>query len=185
MSTVETNDSSFTLSAEQLNALLSRRRQRYAQAPDSAATLDDDALCLSFYVGRHRYALPLQHIEAVIAVRQLVSLPRTPPLVAGLMSYRGRPLTVLNLKVLFALPATGLSDSNHVVVLNGAYAPAVLADRLDEVTCFRPSQQKTLAETAALPEQTLAIATDAHGRVLLSAEKLIALHPFNVSSDAN
>lgn len=57
-------------------------------------------LLLLFYIGNDRYALDARQVAEVLPIVALKQIPATPPWVAGVFSYRGAPLPVIDLKAL-------------------------------------------------------------------------------------
>lgn len=164
---------------ERIERILQQRRQRYSQ------TLADDdrqsrTAHLGFFVGRQRYALATDMIESVVSVRQLTPLPMAPPIVAGLISFRGQIITVLSLREIFGLHHSGLADNNHVLLLKGEYAPGVLADRLDDVCELDLSTLTSFTRSGELIHARLVQGMDDDNRMVLHADRLISMHPFRL-----
>lgn len=64
-----------------------------------------------FRVERERYALPLAAVREVVVPGVLSVVPRAPDAVRGIMNLRGRVVTVVDLKLLFALgPPDGAAE---------------------------------------------------------------------------
>ncbi len=127
--------------AQQADALAARSLQ-WAQPPQGSS----DALqeVLAFTLGDEIYALALAHIDAVIPLKQLTPLPGTPAFVRGIVNARGRVVSVLDLRVLFALPPRGLADRNHLLILRNADMEfGLLADRILGVQMLAPATLQT------------------------------------------
>ncbi len=54
-------------------------------------------LCLSFYIGQERYALPAQAIIEVLPLVHLQRIPRAPDFVGGVFNYRGSSVPVIDM----------------------------------------------------------------------------------------
>ncbi|MES2818181.1 MAG: chemotaxis protein CheW [Pseudomonadota bacterium] len=74
---------------------------------------------LSFSLGEERYAVETRHVAEVLPLSQFTPLPNTPPFVLGIVNVRGHIVSVVDLRVLFELPITGLSDKNFLLILQG------------------------------------------------------------------
>lgn len=59
--------------------------------------------CLTFCLGRERYAVGSLHVGEVFPLRGSTPLPCVPPFVAGIVNLRGQILSLVDLKVLFGL----------------------------------------------------------------------------------
>ncbi|GLR11678.1 hypothetical protein GCM10007907_04680 [Chitinimonas prasina] len=131
-----------TQTPEQQADALAARSLQWAQSPGAACDATQEVL--AFTLGDEIYALALPHIDAVIPLKQLTPLPGTPPFVRGIVNARGRVVSVLDLRVLFALPPRGLADRNHLVILrNTAMEFGLLADRILGVQMLAPNTLQT------------------------------------------
>jgi chemotaxis-related protein WspB len=54
-------------------------------------------LFLLFQLGTDRYALPVHHVREVLPLVELKKIPQAPPGVAGVFSFHGEPVPVLDL----------------------------------------------------------------------------------------
>lgn len=127
------------LPAAELQRRLKARAVDYARLPAARSKGGPSIEVIFFMLGRERYALELHHIQEVIPLPELTSLPGVPAFVLGIINVRGQIVSVIDLKTFFDLPQQGLSHRNRVIIL---HAPdmefGILADevcgvsRLDE-----------------------------------------------------
>jgi purine-binding chemotaxis protein CheW len=99
--------------------LLRSRARALARSVEPADAVQGFLTVLEFKLGAERYAVELQYVIEVLALQMLTPLPCTPAFIAGLVNVRGRIVTVLDLKRLFGLPESGLSDSHRVIHVEG------------------------------------------------------------------
>jgi purine-binding chemotaxis protein CheW len=52
--------------------------------------------CLTFEVGSELYGIPIEHIDEIIPVQPVTDVPNVPSVIAGIMSLRGRIVTVID-----------------------------------------------------------------------------------------
>lgn len=103
----------------------------------SEGTLADSAsdenrpLLQIFRRGNASFALLTDEIAAIAEWRQPTPLPQAPPAVLGVVSIKGRMLTVLDPAILLEAPADG-SSSNLIVALRGDEQLALLVDAKGE-----------------------------------------------------
>lgn len=94
----------------------------------------DEAECievLAFSCGDEIYAIEIDHLGEVMPLRHYTALPGTPEFVLGIVSIRGRIVSVVDIGVFFELPKRGLSDLNYLVVLQDQEQEfGLLTDRL-------------------------------------------------------
>ncbi|QNM97540.1 chemotaxis protein CheW [Chitinimonas koreensis] len=129
-------------SAEQLAEERAERSRQWAAPPPAVAA--DTLVLLLFTLGEETYAVELAHVDTVLPIRQLTPLPGTPDFVRGIVGVRGRVVSVLDLRLLFALPRRGLADRNHLVVLRSAEMEfGLLADRIVGVQSLDPALLQT------------------------------------------
>ena len=75
---------------------------------------------LRFGISGELYAIGSEHVAQVLPLSQYTPLPNTPPYVLGIVSVRGRIVSVLDLRVLFELPRASLSDRSFLLILHSA-----------------------------------------------------------------
>lgn len=75
-------------------------------------------LFLLFSMGTDRYALDVREVVEVMPLRRLKQLPAAPDWVAGLLSYRGTPIPVLDLCAQTLGRAAIVRTSTRLVVVN-------------------------------------------------------------------
>lgn len=75
---------------------------------------------LAFTLGQERYALEIRHVKEVIPLRELTSIPCTPPFVTGVVKVRGRISAVIDIRKFFALPDRGITDMHYIILIQSA-----------------------------------------------------------------
>lgn len=96
---------------------------------------EDNIEVLEFYLSGERYAIEMEYVSEVSLLRHLTILPGTPDFILGIISIRGRVVSVTDLRVFFSLPRKGLSDYNKIIVLSdNAMEFAILADQVQGVS---------------------------------------------------
>jgi purine-binding chemotaxis protein CheW len=114
--------------AEQVRAVMDARARRLAMRPEAAA-MDQLALAV-FELASERYAIELRWVHEVARVTDYTPVPGTPDHFVGLTSVRGDVFAVVDLRRLFGLATSSLSDQTRLVLL-GDRGPelGVLMDR--------------------------------------------------------
>ena len=120
-----------------------RRAQMRARAQALAAErapAADAVDMVEFELAAWRLAIDAVHVHEVRHLRDLTGVPCTPPFVSGIINAHGRILAVIDLKKLLALPESGISDQNTVIILRHADVEfGILADRIVGTTRLRLS----------------------------------------------
>lgn len=131
-----------TLSAPKQSQLLQERSRQWAKPPSDNDT--ENLSILAFTLGTKTYGVELGYADTVFPIKQLTTLPGTPPYIRGITNLHGRMLSVLDIRALLNLPQQDLGDRNHVVVLrNEEMEFGLLADRIVGVNSLRRSQIQT------------------------------------------
>ncbi|MBK0394888.1 chemotaxis protein CheW [Ramlibacter algicola] len=103
---------------------------------------------LEFRLARDRYAIETRHVQEVLPLGDLTPVPCTPSFVAGVANVRGRITTVIDIRKFFGLPAQGLADVHHaVLVRSGDLELGVLAGAIAGVR----TEQRGHLQPAVLP----------------------------------
>lgn len=164
-----------TAGSESELALLEKRARELARAPldptETGAFLD----IVQFTMARACYGVASQFVKEVQPLRDFTPLPGLPPFVLGILAVRGRVVSLVDLKVFFAIPERGLSDINHVVVLSGPDMEfGILADELLGVRRLPEAElQGDIATFSGRRKEYLhGVAPD--GTVVLDAGKILA-----------
>ena len=101
--------------------------------PLSETTANRERVLL-FSVGREHYAMPIQDISLIIENRPATPVPNVPPFVVGIISLRGRIVTILDARARLALGEGGIPEGAKVVVLDrGADQFGILVDNIVHV----------------------------------------------------
>ncbi len=115
----ETNTAFSIASAPDAREVLCSRARALARPPEQAPEAEASLQLLEFRLAKERYALETRYVREVQPLTSLTPLPCTPPFVLGIANARGRIVPVLDMKKLFDLPETGLTDLRHLILVSG------------------------------------------------------------------
>jgi purine-binding chemotaxis protein CheW len=119
------------ISPQKRRAVLHARALVHAAAPPRPAAGGERIEVVEFMLGAQRHAIEAASVHEVLPLEALTPLPCTPDFVAGIVHLHGRIVTAIDLKRFFALPSTGITDLNRLVVVrHGAGELGLLADRI-------------------------------------------------------
>ncbi|GAB3248948.1 chemotaxis protein CheW [Chitinimonas naiadis] len=119
----------FDVSPEEHAQLLNARSKSWEAIPSIAAQAQLSVL--AFTLGDETYGIEMHHVDEVMPLRHVTSLPGTPAFLRGIVNVRGRIVSVVDLRVLFDMPKRGLADRNHLLILrNDEMEFGLLADRV-------------------------------------------------------
>lgn len=176
-------DSGFALSADERAARLQARTQEWARSePQEQPDAWLEVLC--FNLSEEIYAVEARYISVVLPLPQFTPLPNIPPFVLGIVNVRGHIVSVLDLRVFFELPISGLSDKNFLAVLQGPEMEfGLLIDRVLGITRIpRASLQGGLANLTGVRANYLLGVTPEQWTVLDGA-RLLADPNLRVNAD--
>jgi purine-binding chemotaxis protein CheW len=88
---------------------------------------------LAFLLGGDLYAVPIGMIAEILKPPPITEVPRAAREVMGVMSVRGRLVTVIDLRRRFRLPAAPLGQKSRILLVGGADAPEPVGLVVDEV----------------------------------------------------
>lgn len=109
-----------------------------AEAPGT--TEEEGRKFVTFFLGDGELGLPLESVQEIIRVPDLVKVPLTPPSLLGIANLRGEVLPVASLRKAFELDERDADDSMRVVVVNRGVPMGILVDRMSTVMTAEPSE---------------------------------------------
>ncbi|MEA3244883.1 MAG: chemotaxis protein CheW, partial [Gemmatimonadota bacterium] len=71
---------------------------------------------LTFSLGEARFAVPADCVVATVRAVAIAALPHAPPMVEGVVNYRGVVVPVLDIRARFGLAANPLHTDQHMIV---------------------------------------------------------------------
>ncbi len=183
------------ISPEELQKAWARRAAQLAKKP-TQQDQDEQIELVVVQLGRELYGLDVQYVFDIKPLMQITRVPRVPNWVAGVVNLRGRILSVVDLRLLFGLPAAArnVEEDFHtlgakgflVVVESSVMQVALLCDDVLTVETLPISQiQESSGSIRGLrPEYVLGVIERAQGGLLvildvpalLADEKLIIHH---------
>ena len=161
-------------SAEETQRILQTRALALAQELPKEEATDEDIEVVEFTLAYERYAVESRYVRQVAFLESLTPLPCTPAFVLGIVNLRGEIFPVIDLKKVFELPETGLTDLNKIIVLqSGKILFSILADTIVRVRRILMTRiQPSLPTLTGVREHYLKGVT-AERLVVLDAEKLL------------
>jgi purine-binding chemotaxis protein CheW len=104
-----------------------------------------------FTLDEQRYALPLAAVERGIRVVEIVSLPKAPEIVLGIINAQGRVIPVVNIRKRFRLPEREIHLSDQCIIAHTARRTVAFV--VDEVSgVLEPADQAVAAVEQILPK---------------------------------
>lgn len=113
-------------------AILQERAKKIAGRKDLESQYTGESISVvEFLLTPERYAFEEKFVSEVFFLKEITSIPGTPPFVMGVINLRGRIVSVINLKSLFNLKDRGLTELNKVIILkNDQMEFGIVADSI-------------------------------------------------------
>jgi len=123
------------LPREEVQRILKKRAEALARPLQERQTLAEPLELLVFSLAGERYAVDTAHVQDVVPLREITSLPCTPSFVLGVVNHRGRILPVLDFRRLFGLAGEGVPEGARLVAAEaGGMRFAIFADNVPGTT---------------------------------------------------
>lgn len=161
-------------SAEEQRSILKERALALTREPGPIGTAEGSLDLVEFRLASEVYAIEYVFVREVHTLKDLTPLPATPPFVLGIINVHGQILSVVDLRVFFNLPESGLGDLNKVIVLGddrmgfGILADAIIGTR----TIPRGAIQPPIPTLTGIGVEYLMGITEA-GMIILDAERIL------------
>lgn len=110
-------------------------------------------LLISFRLGPERFGLPIGGVREIVRAVAITPLPGAPPIVEGVIDFRGRLVPVVDPRQRAALPRVELQPDQHFIVAEaGPRWVALRVDRVEEVVEVTPlAIEQAVAAIPAAP----------------------------------
>lgn len=116
---------------------------------DTTAT-QGERLLLVFTLGEQRLAVSAERVKEIVRAVALAALPKAPPVIEGVINYRGEVLPVLDIRQRFSFPPTSLRpDQRFIIAFAGARGVVLRVDQVTELLTVPESAIET--GVSALP----------------------------------
>ena len=112
-------------------SILDARAMELARPISRRTSAEGHLDVVEFPLAHECYAIESRFVAEVFPFGDITPLPGTPAFVVGIVNFRGRVLSVIDLKFFFQLPMKGLNDRNRAIVLrSGNMEFGVLVDAM-------------------------------------------------------
>jgi purine-binding chemotaxis protein CheW len=157
------------------------RAQQLARPLAAPTTATPDTLrTLVFTLGTERYSWPVYSVKAIAEIERLTPVPSTPAYYAGVTNFRGRILSVMDLRIYMNL-APLREQPHYMIIIDGANLEiGVLATDVFDVLSVKRS---SLVPAAGLDVE-LITGVMPDGLTVLDAESLLRRERFRAESGA-
>ncbi len=97
---------------------------------------------VEFLLFPENYAIASKFVVEVIKLKDLTSVPGTPPFINGIINFRGAVISIINLKSFFDLKEVGLTEMNKVLIVKNENLEFGIV--VDEITRTNTIKEESL-----------------------------------------
>lgn len=153
--------------------ILERRAERLARVPTEV----DETAFRDFLVvelARDVYGVEADAVQEVIPLRSLSRLPGAPEPLAGITTWHGDVLTVLDIRSVYGIDSDGLQDNRRVLVAgHGNAVFGILVDDVLELRRLSPTDIEEVPEGIA-PGRDAVLGLGPDALLLLDVRSLVS-----------
>lgn len=139
---------------------------------------------VSFEVGKECFAVPITKIQEIIRITNIVTIPKSPEFVEGVINLRGKVIPVVDLKKRFVLPEKEHDSRTRIVVAEiEGLTIGLIVDAVAEVMRAEASSfEKTPSLVAGVEQRFIeGIVKDGEQMfIVLDLDKLFSLSEANL-----
>jgi purine-binding chemotaxis protein CheW len=165
--------------ASRARAILEERARALARVPPSVLQRQDGLEVVTFTLANELYALPAEHVRAVVHYSGCTPIPEAPEVLAGIVNLRGDILAVFDLGKLFGLVRSG--SAAWILVLGGDRPEfGVLADAVHSIAVMPLDDILEPPATLAGAGRDLVRGVTAGALILLDGPRLLQSQHFYI-----
>jgi purine-binding chemotaxis protein CheW len=114
-----------------IDAKLVARAQAMAKEEHDDKAKYEYTEIIEFQLGSENYAIETEFVRELCLLNNFTPLPGLPDFVLGIINLRGQILSIIDLKILLNLPASGLGELNKIIIIqNDKMEFGILADKV-------------------------------------------------------
>lgn len=112
---------------------------------------EKEELFLPFRLARETYCVSIVKIKEIIEMPPITDIPQEPDFIKGVMSFRGRSVPVIDLRIRFGMETVGCSDGTSVMVVeiegnSGLLMVGLMIDSVSEVLTIESENVEKVPE---------------------------------------
>jgi purine-binding chemotaxis protein CheW len=80
--------------------------------------MDEIVKFVAFSIDKQQYALPLDNVERVIHVIEIIELPNSPEFIHGVINLYGKVIPVINIRARFGIKTKDIELSDQLIIIS-------------------------------------------------------------------
>ena len=164
-------------------SVLQRRAELLAHPRASGDAVAETAALLEFTLMDGRYAVPLDAVEAVLRIGQIVGIPLTPKHLAGVIRRRGRTIALVSLRHFFHPEHEGVVDADFaVIVVAEGKRFALQVEEIEGVVHVPKPELVAAPDNFDKAQAPYVVAVTTAGLAVLDLDRLVRTNGFGMDS---
>ena len=98
--------------------ILKDRARKLARKPQDTVQEFETVEVLAFWLGREKYAIGSHAVIELCAFKRITRVPCVPKFVMGIINLRGKIYSIIDLRRLFDLPISTISNHGTVIIIS-------------------------------------------------------------------
>ena len=108
--------------------------QTNISSPSKIHVTDLGGKYLTFGLANEEYGLEILKVREIIGMMEITAVPRTPDFIKGVINLRGKVIPVIDLRLKFGLPSTGVTEETCIIVVDvHSVEMGIIVDKVSEV----------------------------------------------------
>lgn len=127
--------------SERIQDILRQRAAKLAEEEEQADDIEEVPFIRIRLGAAETYGIPFSRLNEIYPAHNLCEIPCTPEFVLGVINWRGKLLSVLNVGAFFGKPAPGITQDTQIAIVhaNGAEV-GILVDSVESDDLYRPAE---------------------------------------------
>lgn len=153
--------------------ILKERAKILSKPKEQEEVKGENIEILVFKLAKERYGIETKYAKEVHPLKDFTSLPCAPPFIFGLINVRRKILAVIDLKVLFGLPANSGEQNTVVILKEGQKEFGLLGDGFEGIQKVPINSIQTSLPTLTGIRQEWLKGITLDGVIVIEGKKLI------------
>jgi len=112
-----------------------------SEPPQAIAEATGTLQLVSFKLGQDLYGIEITKVREIILITDITRLPEMPEYVKGVLNLRDNVIAVIDLRAMFGLPESQLTDESRIMVVQaGGRTIGIVVDAVSEVLRISKTQ---------------------------------------------
>lgn len=120
-----------------MSTITTEREASQVSASQATGTIQ----LVSFQLAKELYGIEIRRVREIILITEITNIPQTPHYVKGLINLRSTVIPVIDLRALFGLPESAMTDESRIMVLQASGKTiGIVVDAVSEVLRVKEEQ---------------------------------------------